>query len=184
MEIALTPINAETLSSPTLYAFLSDVRKRVEKSPLYLTSMRNNLADKILEALTKGNEDIVYQLRLSTTNHSCWEAIVNYLISKFGGALRTQELAIQHHQAHDRIGFPLESAIIQDQLSTIKQHLKATGSLTHMIRYHKKTKTPSEASSFLQQGGYTQKYLTVLNEKLPLFTQSRSAAGLAAPGGP
>ena len=33
MEVAFTPINAEVLSSPTLYAFLSDVRKRVEKVP-------------------------------------------------------------------------------------------------------------------------------------------------------
>ena len=97
---------------------------------------------------------------------------MSYLINKFGGALRTQELAIQHHQAQDRIGYPLESTIIRDQLCTIKQHLKATGSIRHMIRYHKKVKSPSEATAFLQQGGYTQKYLTVLNEKLPLFTQS------------
>eukprot|EP00090_Calanus_glacialis_P005663 TRINITY_DN1437_c1_g1_i4.p1 TRINITY_DN1437_c1_g1~~TRINITY_DN1437_c1_g1_i4.p1 ORF type:complete len:1159 (+),score=364.41 TRINITY_DN1437_c1_g1_i4:829-4305(+) len=174
MEIAFTPINAEVLSSPTLYAFLSDIRKRVGKSPLYLTSMRDNLADKILEALTKGNEEIVNQLRLAHTNTFCWEAIVTYLISKFGGALRTQELAIQHHHAYDRIGFPLESAIIRDQLSTIKQHLKATGSITHMIRYHKKVKAPQVAAAFLQQGGYTQKYLTMLNEKLPLVTQSEN----------
>ena len=126
--------------------------------------MRDNLADKILEALTKGNEDIVYQLRLSTTNHHCWEAIVNYLVSKFGGALRTQELAIQHHQAQDRIGLPLESTIIRDQLCTIKQHLKAT--IRHMIRYHKKVKTPSEAAAFLQQpdrtgvSGHPQSYRT------------------------
>ena len=41
-----------------------------------------------------------------------------------------------------------------------------------MIQYHKKTKTPSAAAAFLQQEGYTQRYLTVLNEALPLITQS------------
>ena len=172
MEVHFTPIDAEILSSPTLYAFLSDVWSRVDKSPLYRTSMRDNLAAKILEALMKGNESVVTQLRLSTTNHHDWEEIVSYLIAKFGGALRTQELAIQHHESHDRIGFPLESTIIKQQFATIKQHLKATGSVKEMIQYHEKNKTSTEAAAFLQQGGYTQRYLTVLNEALPLITQS------------
>ena len=172
MEIHFTPIDAEILSSPTLYAFLSDVWTRVNKSPLYRTSMRDNLADKITGALMKGNESVVTQLRLSTTNHHDWEEIISYLVAKFGGALRTQELAIQHHESHDRIGYPLESSIIKQQFATIKQHLKATGSVKEMIQYHQKNKTSTEAAAFLQQGGFTQRYLTVLNESLPLITQS------------
>ena len=136
MEVNFTSIDVEVLSSPTLYAFLSDIWSRVDKSPLYRTTMRDNLAAKILEALMKGNESVVTQLRLSTTNHHDWEAIVGYLVAKFGGALRTQELAIQHHENQDRIGFPLESTIIRQQFSTIKQHLKATGSIREMIQCH------------------------------------------------
>jgi hypothetical protein len=172
MEVNFTPIDVEVLSSPTFYAFLSDVWSRVDKSPLYRTTMRDNLAAKILQALMRGNESVVTQLRLSTTNHNDWEEIVSYLVAKFGGALRTQELAIQHHETHDRIGFPLESTIIKQQFATIKQHLKATGSVREMIQYHEKHKTPAEAAAFLQQGGYTQRYLTVINEALPLIAQS------------
>ena len=54
MEVPFTEIDVEKLSSPTLYAFLSDVWARVEKSPLYKTSMRDNLASKMIQALMRG----------------------------------------------------------------------------------------------------------------------------------
>ena len=149
MQTPFTPINAEVLSSPTLYTFLMEIKKKVEGSPLYMSTMRSNMADKILECLSKGNDDVVQQLRLSNTKATCWEAIVKHLISKYGAALRTQDLAIAHHQAFERIGHPLEPQIIKDQLKVIKQHMKACGSLKHMIEYHEKVDSPEKATSFL-----------------------------------
>ena len=92
--------------------------------------------------------------------------------SKFGGAQKTQELAIAHHAGEQRIGFPLESQIIREQFRVIKEHMKAAASIKDMIDYHQKHKSPEDAKSFLQQGGHTERYLTKLNEILPLFHQS------------
>ena len=172
MEIPFTEINVEELTSPTLYAFLSDVHSRVEKSPLYRTTMRDNLASKMIQALQRGNHSVVTQLRLDGVNLKNWEEIVEYLVAKFGGALKTQELAIQHHAGEERIGYPLESAIIKEQFRVIKEHLKATASIKEMIVYHQKHKSPAEARAYLQQGGHTERYLTKLNEVLPLINQS------------
>ena len=174
MEIEFPAINAEILSSPTFYSFLTDIKTRVKKSPLYRTSMRDNLASKILQALLKGNESVVTQLCLSTVDVMDWQEITTYLISKFGGALRTQELAVQHHQSYPRISFPLEAAIIHSQFQNIKQHLKATGSVCDMVDYHQLHLSPEAATAFLQQGGFTTRYLTALNEALPLITQSQN----------
>ena len=172
MEVPFTEIDVEKLSSPTLYAFLSDVWARVENSPLYKTSMRDNLASKMIQALQRGNQSVVTQLRLDGVDHQNWEDIVKYLVAKFGGALKTQELAIQYHEGQERIGYPLESSIIKEQFKNIKEHLKATASIKEMIAYHQKHKSPAEASAYLQQGGHTERYLTKLNEALPLITQS------------
>ena len=172
MEIPFTPLNVEKLSSPTFYAFMMDVAMKIEKSPLYQTTMRSNLAAKMVKALQLGNESVVLQLRLAGVDIHDHEKITAHLISKFGGALRTQSLAISHHLSHERISFPLESTIIGQQLECIKQHLKAFSSIKDMVLYMFKTKSKAEAMAVLQAGGYTEKYLRVLNEALPVLTQS------------
>ena len=149
-----------------------DVACRVEKSPLYKTTMRSNLAAKMVKALQLGNESVVLQLRLAGVDIHDYEEVTAHLISKYGGALRTQELAVSHHNSYDRISFPLESSIINQQLGNIKQHLKAYASIKDMVQYMIKTKPKTEALAVLQQGGYTEKYLRVLNKALPLLTPS------------